>query len=308
MRKTSLDTVYEIAKKNKKVIFLGSDLGFKTLDDMRVRLPKNFLMEGICEQNLIGMSAGLAMEGYIPYINTIGTFLTRRCYEQIFLDICLHNLPVRLIGNGGGLVYAPLGPTHLSVEDFAILRPIPNMTIISPCDAIEMKKIMLQTELFPGPIYIRVARGGDKIITSKETNVKIGKAVELIKPIEAVFITTGTTTQIALDAINLLNSNNSKIGLVHLHTVKPLDTTYLKNLFNSTKLAVIVEEHSVVGGLGSAILEFINDYRIENVRIKRIGIPDKFVEKYGTQETLLKYLKIDRDNLIEEMKKLLKGN
>ena len=308
MRKTSLDIVYEMAKKNKKVIFLGSDLGFKVLDEMKSRLPKNFLMEGICEQNLIGMSAGLAMDGYIPYVNTIGTFLTRRCYEQIFLDVCLHNLPVRLIGNGGGLVYAPLGPTHLSVEDFAILRPIPNMTIISPCDAIEMKKIMLQTELYPGPIYIRVARGGDKIITNKETNVKIGKAVELVKPIKAVFITTGTTTQIALDAVNSLNSNSIKIGLVHLHTVKPLDIAYLKDLFNSIKLAIIVEEHSVVGGLGSAILEFINDYKIENVRINRIGIPDKFVEKYGTQESLLKHLKIDKDNLIDAMKKLLKGN
>ena len=308
MRKTSLDTVYAIAKKNKKVIFLGSDLGFKVLDEMRVRLPKNFLMEGICEQNLIGMSAGLAMEGYIPYVNTIGTFLTRRCYEQIFLDICLHNLPVRLIGNGGGLVYAPLGPTHLSVEDFAILRPIPNMTIVSPCDAIEMKKIMLQTEHYPGPIYIRVARGGDKIITNKETNVKIGEAVELIKPVDAVFITTGITSQIALEAINFLNSNNLKIGLVHLHTIKPLDSSYLKNLFNSVKFAVIVEEHSVVGGLGSAILEFVNDYSIKDIRIKRIGIPDKFVEKYGTQDSLLKHLKIDRDNLIDSMKKLLENN
>ena len=308
MRKTSLDIVYEMAKKNKKVIFLGSDLGFKVLDEMRVRLPKNFLMEGICEQNLIGMSAGLAMEGYIPYVNTIGTFLTRRCYEQIFLDICLHNLPVRLIGNGGGLVYAPLGPTHLSVEDFAILRPIPNMTIVSPCDAIEMKKIMLQTEHYPGPIYIRVARGGDKIITNKETNVKIGEAVELIKPVDAVFITTGITSQIALEAINFLNSNNLKIGLVHLHTIKPLDSGYLKNLFNSVKFAVIVEEHSVVGGLGSAILEFVNDYSIKDIRIKRIGIPDKFVEKYGTQDSLLKHLKIDRDNLIDSMKKLLENN
>jgi transketolase len=308
MRKTSLDTVYAIAKKNKKAIFLGSDLGFKVLDEMRVQLPKNFLMEGICEQNLIGMSAGLAMEGYIPYVNTIGTFLTRRCYEQIFLDICLHNLPVRLIGNGGGLVYAPLGPTHLSVEDFAILRPIPNMTIVSPCDAIEMKKIMLQTEHYPGPIYIRVARGGDKIITNKETNVKIGEAVELIKPVDAVFITTGITSQIALEAINFLNSNNLKIGLVHLHTIKPLDSGYLKNLFNSVKFAVIVEEHSVVGGLGSAILEFVNDYSIKDIRIKRIGIPDKFVEKYGTQDSLLKHLKIDRDNLIDSMKKLLENN
>ena len=121
MRKTSLNTIYEIAKKNNKVLFIGSDLGFNVLDEMKKNLPKNYFMEGVCEQNLIGMSAGLAMEGFIPYVNTIGTFLTRRCYEQIFLDVCLHNLSVRFIGNGGGGVYAPLGPTHLSIEDFAIL-------------------------------------------------------------------------------------------------------------------------------------------------------------------------------------------
>jgi transketolase len=308
MRKTSLDMVYQIAKKNKKVIFVGSDLGFNILNEMKANLPKNFFMEGVCEQNLIGMSAGLAMEGYIPYVNTIGTFLTRRCYEQIFLDICLHNLSVRLIGNGGGAVYAPLGPTHLSIEDIAILRVIPNLTIVSPCDAVEMKKIMLETENYPGPVYIRLGKGGDKVVTKENTPTKIGKAVELVKPQEAVFITTGTTTQIALEATKSLNNNNFKVGVVHLHTIKPLDTSYLKNLLNSTKFVVSVEEHSVIGGLGSSILEFINDSDIRNVKMKRIGIPDKFAEQYGTQETLLKSWKIDKNNLIESMKKLLENN
>ena len=122
MRKTALNKVFELAQNNKNVLFVGSDLGAGVLNDMKKSIPERFLMEGVCEQNIIGMSSGLAMEGFLPYVNTIGTFLTRRCYEQIVLDVCLHNLPVRFIGNGGGLVYAPLGPTHLSTDDFAILK------------------------------------------------------------------------------------------------------------------------------------------------------------------------------------------
>ena len=134
MRKTSLNQVYELAKKDKRVLFIGSDLGPDVLLEMKEQMPNRFFMEGVSEQYIIGMAAGLALEGYIPYVNTIATFLTRRCFEQITTDLCLHNLPVRLIANGGGAVYAPLGPTHLAIEDISIMRSLPNMTIISPCD------------------------------------------------------------------------------------------------------------------------------------------------------------------------------
>src|SRR3989338_5610353 len=123
------------------------------------------------------MAAGLALEGKIPYVNTIATFLTRRCFEQIVLDLCLHKANVRLIGNGGGLVYAPLGPTHLSIDDIAILRAIPNMTIIAPADADEMRRLMPQTVDYTGPIYIRLAKGFDPIVTNDEISFKIGKAL-----------------------------------------------------------------------------------------------------------------------------------
>ena len=141
MRKTALDCVFELAKKDDRVVFIGSDLSVGVLDEMRRVLPKRFFMEGVSEQHIIGMAAGLALEGFIPYVNTIATFLTRRCYEQIALDLCLQNLPVRLIANGGGAVYAPLGPTHLAVEDLAILRALPNMTVVAPCDAAEMVRL-----------------------------------------------------------------------------------------------------------------------------------------------------------------------
>ena len=125
-------------------------------------------MEGVSEQYIVGMSAGLAKEGFLPYVNTISTFITRRCFEQIVIDLCLHKLPVKLIGNGGGLVYAPLGPTHQAIEDISILRPLPNISIIAPCDAIEMQKLLKDTVNLKGPLYIRIAKGGDKIITKKK--------------------------------------------------------------------------------------------------------------------------------------------
>src|SRR5207248_10919335 len=138
MRQTSLDMVYELAKRDPRVVFIGSDLGPDTLKQLKAEMPNQFLMEGVSEANIVTMAAGLAMEGRIPYINTIATFLTRRCFEQIVLDLGLHHVNVRLLGSGGGLVYAPLGPTHEAIEDMAILRAIPRMTIIAPADAEEM--------------------------------------------------------------------------------------------------------------------------------------------------------------------------
>ena len=157
MRKTSLDCVYELAKADPRVVFIGSDLGPGVLAGMKQEMPERFFMEGIAEQHIIGMAAGLAMNGFMPFVNTIATFLTRRCYEQIALDLCLQDLPVRLIANGGGGVYAPLGPTHLAVEDMAIMRALPNMTVVAPCDAQEMRRLMAATTDWPHPIYIRCA-------------------------------------------------------------------------------------------------------------------------------------------------------
>src|SRR5213592_787712 len=142
MRKTCLDMVYELARKDERIFFIGSDLGIGTLKQFKAEMPDRFLMEGVSEANVVGVAAGLALEGKIVYVNTIATFLTRRCFEQVALDLCLHNANVRLIGNGGGVVYAPLGPTHLAIDDLAIMRAVPNMTIVAPCDADEMGRLM----------------------------------------------------------------------------------------------------------------------------------------------------------------------
>src|SRR5229473_1303360 len=177
MRAACVDKIFELAKRDTRVVYIGSDLDEDITQRIKAEMPGRGFMEGISEQHLVGMSAGLAMEGMIPYFHTIATFITRRCYEQVAVDVCLHNLPVRLIGNGGGLVYAPLGPTHLAIEDIAIMRALPNMTVVSVCDADEMKRFMDQTLDWPGPIYIRLAKGFDPIVSCPEPGFEIGKAI-----------------------------------------------------------------------------------------------------------------------------------
>jgi len=304
MRNTCLNEIYRLAKDSKDIIFIGSDLGAGTLSNMKSDLPDQFIMEGISEQHIIGMSSGLAMEGFIPYVNSIAPFLTRRCYEQILVDLCLHDLPVRLIANGGGVVYAPLGPTHLAVEDIAILRAIPNMTIIAPCDADEMLRLMPKTVDYQHPIYIRLAKGGDKIVSQDDNGFEIGKAIMLREPGDGLFITTGVMTQKAMEAANQLADEGIECGILHMHTIKPLDEDALSVLIPKVQAVVTVEEHIRTGGLGSAVLEFCNDSLPDHTtKIRRIGIPDRFSDKYGSQDELLEYWGIT----VESMKKMMKS-
>jgi transketolase len=303
MRKTALNSIYNLAKNNKKIVFIGSDLGPGVLEEMRLELPSNFYMEGVSEQHIIGMSAGLAVEGFIPYVNTIATFLTRRCFEQIAMDLCLHDLPVRLIANGGGLVYAPLGPTHLATDDFAILRALPNMTIIAPCDAIEMEEIMKCSVKWPHPIYIRLGKGGDEIITSRQQNYEIGKSIMLKEPGVGLFISTGVMTQISLKACKILENEGINCGVMHMHTIKPLDEDSLSTWIPRVNAVVSVEEHFRTGGLGSAILEFLNDkMNAKRINFSRVGIPDKYPSHYGSQSSLLEEMNITAKSLAKEMK------
>ncbi|OOV48083.1 transketolase [Leptospira kirschneri serovar Pomona] len=303
MRNTSLKSVYQLALQDPRVVYIGSDLGAGVLDEMKQNIPDRFYMEGVSEQHIVGMSAGMAMEGYIPYVNTIATFLTRRCFEQVAVDLCLHDLPVRLIANGGGIVYAPLGPTHLAVEDIAILRALPNMTIIAPCDAEEMKRLMPLTLDWPHPIYIRLAKGGDKVISKAELGFEIGKAIVMKEGKDGLFVTTGVMTQLALEAVQQLETEGLNCGVIHMHTVKPLDGEILKKWIPKVSAIVTVEEHTRIGGLGSAVLEFCNDeIPNETGKIRRIGLPDRFSERYGSQESLLNYFGINKDSLVKTMK------
>ena len=298
--------VYELAQQDERVLFIGSDLGPDVLNDFKKNIPDRFFMEGIAEQHIIGMAAGLAFDGFIPYVNTIAVFLTRRCFEQVTLDLCLHDLPVKLIGNGGGLVYAPLGPTHQAIEDIGILRTLPNMTIVAPCDAEEMKRLMNASIDWPHPLYIRLAKGGDPIVSKPELDFKIGKGIHLKKGDDVLFITTGITTQRALAAAQYLTDEKVDCGVFHMHTIKPLDTQAILDHAAGVPVIVAVEEHTSIGGLGTAVAEVVAEANFDpGKRFKRIGIPDVFADEYGSQDNLMEKYSITTQNLVSTVRSLV---
>jgi len=290
MRQTCLNMVYDLAKRDKRVLFIGSDLSPGLLGDMKKEMPERWYMEGITEANVIGMAAGFAMEGYIPYVNTIATFITRRCYEQVAVDLCLHDLPVRLIGNGGGLVYAPLGPTHLAIEDIAIMRALPNMTVTAVCDAKEMVRLMNCTLDWPNPIYIRLAKGGDPVVSRDENGFAIGKAIPMRRARSRrsiVLLATGVMTTNCLAAADLLAKDGHDVSVVHFHTVKPLDEEAVLEFARDAELVATVEEGTMIGGFGSAVTDVLVEKLGSSLpALVRIGLPDAFPHKYGLQEEL----------------------
>lgn len=288
MRRSCLQAVYALAKRDDRVVFVGSDLGPGTLAEFRDEFPDRYFMEGVAEANVIGMAAGLAMEGYIPFVNTIAPFITRRALEQVAIDLCLHELPVRLIANGGGVVYAPLGPTHLAIEDIAVMRALPNMTVFAASDHEEIQRFMDQSLDWPGPIYIRLAKGGDPVVSSPDEEFVIGKAILKRGPGEVLMVSTGITTRLALEAAEILADDGISCGVLHTHTVKPLDTHALCNMAAQARLVITIEEHSLVGGLGSAVAEVLMDSMEGTIpRLRRLGIPDVFPKSYGSQENMM---------------------
>jgi transketolase len=305
MRETCLNLIYELAKIDERIFFIGSDLAAGTLKKFKEEIPERFFMEGISEANIIGMAAGLAMEGKIVYVNTIASFITRRCFEQNVLDLGLHNVNVRLIGSGGGLVYAPLGPSHLAIEDLTIMRAIPNMTVIAPADAEEMRRLMPLTINHRGPIYIRLAKGHDPIVTIDSLPFEIGKAILMREGNDALVVTTGITLQIALEAAAELDRKGISLAVLHAHTLKPLDKEAILSQTVNAPIIVTIEENTIFGGLGSAVAEIIAEANYSSVkRFKRIGIPDTFPDEYGTQGSLMNRYAINKDHLISTIVEL----
>lgn len=306
MRRTCMDEIYQLARQDQRVVFIGSDISRGSTNAFAEEMPERFLMEGVSEAHLIGMMTGLAMNGKIPYMNTLAAFITRRCYEQVCLDAALHRQPIRLVGSGGGTVYAPLGPTHLAIEDIAILRAIPHMTVVAPCDAEEMKRFMPQTLDYPGPIYIRLAKGGDAVVSDPDKPFQIGKAIVMREGRDALLVSTGITTQLAIKASECLEADGVSAAVLHVHTLKPFDHEALLECMVPVKAVVSIEEHSRIGGLGSAVAEVLAESRFgELKRFSRVGFPDRFLEEYGSQDTLMAHAGITAERTRETVLGLL---
>lgn len=276
------DVVHAVARRDPRVVFVGSDLAPGLLADMRAELPAQFYMEGIQEQHLIGMAAGMALEGLRPVVATIGTFLTRRCFEQLLVDAGLHRLPITLLATGPGLAYTALGPTHCSIDDFALLRTIPGMTVVSPASMAEANALLEEGLTRGALLYLRVPRGDEPALPAGSAPPALGVPIELRPGREVVIVATGALTAAAMEAAELLDAEGIHAGVVHVHTVKPLHPASMVPLLEDAELVVTVEEHLRSGGLGSAVLELTADHLAEPPPLRRLGLPDEFVAGYGS--------------------------
>lgn len=285
MRKAFINTLIELAEKDKRIFLLTGDLGFSVIERFKEKFPDRFFDMGVAEQNMIGFSAGLALSGKIVFVYSIIPFLTMRCFEQIRNDLCYQNANVKLIGVGAGFAYGSAGATHHAIEDIGIMRTLPNMSIICPADPVETELTIKLAVKYKHPIYIRLGSEKEKIY-SRKINFQFGKGILVKKGKDITIISTGDILRNVIEAERKLSKKNIDVRIISIPTVKPIDQEIILKSVRETKAIFTVEEHNIIGGLGSAVAEVLSESPNKNVIFKRIGVPDKFVKVVGEQKYL----------------------
>lgn len=280
MRTAYLDTLYELAQKDKRIYALISDNGAIVYDRYRRDLSDQYLNLGISEANMIGMAAGMASCGKIPFAYTIGAFLAYRAFEFIRIDVCLQNQNVKIVGTGVGEAYSALGPTHHSTEDLGGLRTLSNLTIITPASPFEVRKATIAAYKHEGPVYLRLGTNKEPEIYEKDYEFQIGKAVILEEGKDITLIGTGSILKDVLTVTKELDAEGINVRVIDMHTIKPIDKEVIYKAIDETGKIITVEDHNVIGGLGSAVAEVIAEYG-KRVQFERIGLK-KFSEGYGS--------------------------
>ncbi|MCC3405788.1 MAG: transketolase [Microcoleus sp. PH2017_10_PVI_O_A] len=278
-----------IAAEDDRVVLLSGDIGNRLFDKYKASFPDRFYNCGVAEANMMSVAAGMAMSGLRPITYTITPFTTTRCLEQIRVDVCYHKAPVIVVGVGAGLSYAGNGPTHHSCEDIAILRTLPNMTVICPGDAWEVRSAMRACLQQDNPAYIRMGKKGEPLVHEGMPDFEIGKAIVMRQGSDVCLLSTGNMLPNVLQAAEQLGKQGVSAQVVSFHTVKPLDGELLDRVFSRFWVVAAVEEHSIVGGFGGAVAEWMSDRPPQKARLLRIGVADKFLHEAGEQEYAREY-------------------
>lgn len=305
MRTTFVEELTKLASKDKNVWLLTGDLGFGVFDDFQKKFPDRYLNVGVAEQNLISVAAGLAMSGKRVFAYSISTFLTMRPFEQIRDDICYQNLPVFLVGAGSAFSYNTAGCTHFALEDLGLMRTLPNMSVLAPGDAHEVRSLVNAVYHRRCPAYIRLAKKGEPIIHKTGTEIILGKSSKLTNGEDASILVCGRQLPNAVAASEILRKEGINCRVLSFHTVKPLDKTAIIKSAKETGALVTVEEHFLNNGFGTAVAEVLSDNSI-SLPFKRLGIPDKFPHGVGDQEYFLNRYGLTPSNIAAAIKKLLR--
>ena len=292
-----------MAKDDRRIYLVAADIGAAAgVATFQKESPERFINVGVAEQMMIGMCAGLALRGCIPFAYTIATFTIYRPFEQVRVDCCYQNLPVKLVGVGGGVNYSMLGSTHHAQEDVALMSALPNMTILAPCDPGEagiLTKAAVQK--VPGPVYLRLGKAGEPDLTANADPLEFGKVRFIKKGQDACILTYGPITKMAFDVAARLESTTGKsVAIVSVHSLKPLDHEGLGAIMERFPVVAVVEEHAPYGGLGAQLKQLAWDRKARCI-LRTFSLKDEFIHTYGSHWDLLKAHGLDPDRIAAEL-------
>ncbi len=286
MRTAFIETLFELAKHDDRIVLIVGDLGFTVVTPFMEQLPGQFLNAGVAEQNMTTMAAGMALCGKIAFTYSIANFPTLRCLEQIRNDVCYHHANVKVVSVGGGFAYGSMGVTHHATEDLAVMRALPGMVVVAPGDPAEARAATRAITAHPGPCFLRLGKAGEPNVHQTEIDFVLGKAIRLREGRDATLISTGGLLQTAVRAAQRLTDEGIESRVLSMHTLKPLDTEAVLAAARETRAIITIEEHSIIGGLGSAVAEVLAEAEQAKVAFKRIGLPSGFSPHIGSQEYL----------------------
>lgn len=286
MRTAFFRTLLDLAERDERVFLVVGDLGFGVVEPFAQKFPRQFLNAGVAEQNMTGVAAGLALSGKIVFTYSIANFPILRCLEQVRNDVCYHKANVKVVSVGGGFAYGSLGMTHHATEDLAILRSLPNITVVAPGDPAETEAATRAIVAHDGPCYLRLGRAGENAVHAGPVDFRLGKAICARRGDDLTLISTGGMLETAMQAAERLLAKGIQARVLSMHTVKPLDCESVLAAARETGAILTVEEHSVIGGLGGAVAEVLAENDEARVPFKRIGLPSSFTTVVGSQEFL----------------------
>lgn len=307
MRDHFVKALTEEAKRNRNIILVTGDLGFGVLDEFAKSFPKQYINAGVAEQNMTGLASGLGMDGKIAFTYSIGNFNTLRALEQIRNDACYHDANLNIVSIGGGFSYGALGYSHHATEDIAIMRALPNLRVFVPSDCWEVEQITKKVIELGGVNYIRIDKSfAENTHDIDSSKFEVGKARILFEGADLSIIVAGGIAENAIQAHRILKSEGINIRVVSMHTIKPLDRVMVIDCIKATGGIVTIEEHSIIGGLGSAVSELIMQEGIYPQKFKMLGLESKFSTIVGSQSYLRYVNGLDTESIVAKIKSLLK--
>lgn len=305
MRNHLIAELEQIAAKDPRTVVLTADLGYGVLDRFAERFPDRFVNVGICEQNMTAVAAGLALEGDVVYTYSIGNFPVMRCLEQIRNCICYHDANVKIVAVGGGFAYGQAGMSHHATEDIAITRALPNMRVFCPADPDEAVAVVRHVHSLEGPCYVRLARGGEPRMHPGLIDYDVSRIMELRSGERVAIVTTGSVLSEALSASDSLRAKEGmQIGIYNCISLKPVDVEGILSLADRYSTIITVEEHNVIGGLGSIVAETIASRPIGRMpRLVRLGLPDVYTSAVGSQSYLRMHYGLSAESITQLVRK-----